>query len=357
MPSTWQIASGEVGRKYTNLFLEHDVMFCGPGAYGPFDEARYQEVVAKGAYSANKIGQVRTFVRQVRPGDIVLLRSGYKVVTIGVVDQAGYCYNKTFDDVYGWDVEHTQRVVWQEQFIEELAGLQREKPLFAGRKQIPTFTAVGDAAVLDPIRHLFANCISRPLKPLPIEPPEPMSLDSFGEALFAKGLSYDAVHKVRTTLEKQRRLISWYWSGLATDRPTEHEIVAHVILPLLVALGWSEQLLAIEWHKIDLAVFWGTPTDRQHCELVCEAKAMGHGLQGVLRQAMRYTDRLGLSACNKILLADGGRFYLYRRDNGIWTEQPHGYMNVMKLRQEHLCPKNTNAVDTLVALTPAHLAR
>ena len=29
------------------------------------------------------------------------------------------------------------------------------------------------------------------------------------------------------------------------------------MLPLLLALGWSEQLLAVEWKKIDLAAFWG----------------------------------------------------------------------------------------------------
>ncbi|MDZ4779859.1 MAG: hypothetical protein SGJ19_06380 [Planctomycetia bacterium] len=73
--------------------------------------------------------------------------------------------------------------------------------------------------------------------------------------------------------------MKWYRSsGLATNRPSEHEIVAQVILPLMIALGWSEQLLAVEWHKIDLAVFRGTPTDAEHCELVCEAKAIGPSL-------------------------------------------------------------------------------
>lgn len=168
------------------------------------------------------------------------------------------------------------------------------------------------------------------------------------------------------TLEKQRQLLDFYarrespedgGRKLAPGRPSEHEIVAHIILPLMLALGWSEQLLAVEWRSVDLAAFWRTPTDGAHCRLVCEAKMMGHGLQNVLKQATRYTESLGLTECDKILLADGGRFYLYRRKGDGWEQHPSGYMNVQKLRTRHLCPANTNAVDTLIALTPAHVAR
>ena len=58
--------------------------------------------------------------------------------------------------------------------------------------------------------------------------------------------------------------------------------MAHIILPLLLALGWSEQLLAVEWQKIDLAAFGSTPTTAKTCVLVCEAEGLGHGLQDVL---------------------------------------------------------------------------
>lgn len=358
MTKIWQIAGGETGRKYTDLFLEHDIMFCGPSEFGPFNQAVYSEVISKGTYSPQKIGQVRAFVTQVQPGDLVLLRSGHQLVSIGIVEGTGYAHNASFDDIYGWDLEHTHRVIWQDHFHDEITGLQKTKGLFGDRKQIPTFTGVGDAVVLDPIRHLFAKCVSRPLKLLPPSASALMTLDEFGDALFAKGVSFDTVRQVKLALEKQRRLLDWYRSsGLATNRPSEHEIVAHVILPLMSALGWSEQLLAVEWHKIDLAVFWGTPTDKEHCELICEAKAMGHGLQDVLQQAIDYADKLELSSCKKILLADGGRFYLYKRSEHGWGTDPVGYLNVEQLRLRHVVPKGTNAVDTLVALTPAHLGR
>lgn len=300
--------------------------------------------------------------------DIVLLRSGHRVVSVGIVSQESYAHNETFDDVYGWDLQHTRRVMWQPQLRAELDAIQQEDgELFGSRKSIPTFTRVKEKKVLDRVRHLFPKCSQRPLSKLPEQLPEPMSLDEFGNALFGKGLSYDAVNRVKITLQKQRQLLDWYGlresdsagklRTVAPKRPTEHEIVAHVILPLMLAIGWSEQLLAVEWQRIDLAVFWGTPTDANHCKLICEAKKMGHGLQNVRKQAVRYTDTLKLIECDKILLADGGRFYLYRKLAGEWEKQPSGYFNVRKLRTRHLCPPNTNSVDTLVALTQSHVSR
>lgn len=224
--------------------------------------------------------------------------------------------------------------------------------LFDARKQIPALTSVADTAVIEPIRHLFDRCQSRSLRPLPQSPPPALSLDELSETLFRRGLGFTAVDQLRKSLEMQRRLIEWYQSSGMKERPTEHEVVAHIILPLLIALGWSEQLLAVEWRKIDLAIFSGTPTDQQRCRLVCEAKGMGHGLQDVLQQAVRYTDTLQLTACDKILLADGGRFYLYRRRAKGWEQQPSGYLNVLKIRENHLLPSGTNAIDTIIALTP-----
>jgi hypothetical protein len=127
----------------------------------------------------------------------------------------------------------------------------------------------------------------------------------------------------------------------------------------LFALGWSEQLLAVEWRKIDLAAFWRTPSNEENCVLVCEAKSRNHGLQDVREQAFNYVQSLSLKKCEKVLLTDGGRFYLYERElvGESWGAQAVGYLNVEKIRTNHLAPPNTNAVDTIVALTPAAAGR
>lgn len=356
-PTIWQIACGEAGRRYDALCQKHDVMLIGPGRYGAYERSRYGEGAARKSFSSHQIGYVRSFATKVRPGDIVLLRLGHRVIAIGqVAEKEGYQHNEAFDDVYGWDLQHTQRVMWQPRLSDELKAIQTTRDLFAGRRRVPTFTAVGDATVLDPIKHLFPQCQIRDLADLPAPPPAPLTLDDLGEALFARGLSYSAVQQVRGALEKQRWLLRWYGQAeLCPGRPKEHEVVAHVVVPLMLALGWSEQFLAVEWQRVDLAAFGGTPTDARSCRMICEAKGTTHGTQGALKQAKGYIAKLKLDACDKILVTNGGQFYLYRGKGDDWCDEPSGYLNVLKMRRRHVFPRGTDAVQTLVDLTPSRV--
>lgn len=359
MTQIWQISAGDSCRDYTNLFLEHDLMFIGPGRFGPYSEDIYKPLAKKRVLTGQRIGMIRTFATKVKEKDIVLLRNGYRVVSIGFVDKTGYEHNEIFDDVFGWDLQHTQRVIWQHHLTEKLGEIQQKKKLFADRKQIPTFTAVRDSSILEPIEYLFERCQYRNLKTMPAKLPEPLTMEQFGAELFSRGLPNESIDKLLLAIQRQRRLTKWYEiHGANSDRPTEHEVVAHMILPFLLALGWSEQLLAVEWHKIDLAAFSDTPTTSESCSLVCEAKGLGHGLQDTFSQATGYVEKRSLDNCRNIVLTDGARLYLYRRPiNGKWNEVPVGYVNINLLRTNHIAPGGTNAVDTIMALTPAGINR
>jgi hypothetical protein len=355
-PQVWQIACGEKGRRYQRLFLDHDVMFLGPGRFGGYSASLYDANPEAKAEGEGKITYIRQFATEVEPGDIVLLRSGYNVLSIGLVD-SNYFHSTAFDDVYGWDLEHCRRVIWQRQHDDELQRIQANVDLFEDRKQIPTFTRVNHPKNLDPIRHLLPQVAKRPLQALPECPPPPLTPEQLSDALFREGLSYDACLHMERTIRKLRGLLEWYGEERSPGRPTEHEVVAHMILPLLLALGWSEQLLAVEWRKIDLAVFTHAPTVPLSCGLVCEAKGMDNPLQDVVEQAIGYCEKHQLANCSKILVGDGGYFSLYRRRDGKWEPEPSGYISLRKLRRHYLLPKGADAVKTLMALTPAHISR
>jgi hypothetical protein len=349
MTNVWQIAAGEPRRYYDHLFIEHDVMFMGPGRHGCYGDNRA------------KYGQVRNglrrFVEHVHEGDVVLLRLGQVAKAIGLAAGDDYAWCDTFDDVFGWDLQHTRRVIWQEDLKDELNRVQPEEGFFRS-KQSATFSAVNNPKVLEQIEPLLSRCRERPLQALPDKPPPPLAPADLGRELFARGLANEAVDKTLAAIERQRRLWLWYDEhGRATGRPTEHEVVAHMVVPLLLALGWSEQLLAVEWKRIDLAGFSGTPTDESNCVLACEAKVMGHGLQDVLPQPEQYVQERKLTGCQKVLLTDGARFYLYERDGRKWSDTAKGYLNVNLIRTSHLAPPDTNAVATIVALTPAGVVR
>lgn len=356
MTQVWQIAAGEPTRDYTDLFLKHDVMFMGPGRFGNYDVNAYELLKKKSLLSKGFAAQMRQFCTEVEAGDIILLRFGSKAKAIGIVHQSGYFWTDTFDDVYGWDLQHAHRVMWQHHLADELSRIQKEKDIFYYRGG--SFNKV-HKRVRERIKQLFPQFKSRALKSLPPSLPEPLTMEQLGEGLFSRGLPNKSVESVLLAIGRQRRLAKWYEEhGEKSKRPKEHEVVAHMILPFLLALGWSEQLLAVEWHKIDLAAFSGTPTTKENCCLVCEAKPLRHGLQNTFAQATGYVEKLKLSRCKKVLLTDGIRLYLYQRlANNEWNEVPFGYLNVKLIRTNHIAPANTNAVDTIMALTPAGIDR
>lgn len=354
----WQIGAGSSGRYYSDLFLAHDVMFLGPGRFGPYEFKMYEK---SDWHVKTALNGLHSFCDIVQPGDFVVARNGHYVVAIGMVADEPYLWNEAFDDIHGWDLQHTRRIAWLSGVDLELKQLQSDKrPLFGHMKQIPTFTRLNHEITRKALAPFFDRLLPRDLKPLPVLPPPPLTLEEVGRALFAAGVANDAVDKVVLAITRQRRLLDWYnTTGTLSGRPTEHEVVAHMVLPILLALGWSEQLLAIEWNKIDLAVFGSTPTTKETCALVCEAKTAGHGLQDVRKQAYDYTDNLGLTNCRKVMVTEGGRFYLYERDGENWNldTPPKGYLNLSQIRTSHVCPSNTNAIDTLVSMTPAGVLR
>lgn len=359
MTQVWQIAAGETGRDYTKLFLDYDVMFMGPGNHGSYDKQVYDSLIEKCLVRKSIARQIHQFCTKVKGEDVVLLRLGSQAKAIGLIrpwkPPGEYLWTQIFDDVFGWDLQHTRRVVWQHHLTDELQKMQKGKGLFHYRGS--TFSKV-HKRLEGQLKDLFDQCKIRELKPLP-SLPKPLTLEELGSELFSKGLPNEDVDKFILAIQRQRRLVKWYKENKAqSKKPTEHEVVAHMILPFMLALGWSEQLLAVEWNRIDLTAFTCTPRKKENVCLVCEAKEYGHGLQNTFSQAKDYVKKLKLDNCKRILLTDGARLYLYqRRGDNSWDENPVGYLNVNLIRTQHIIPAGTSAVDTIMALTPAGINR
>jgi hypothetical protein len=338
----WQVSAGKGGRDYSDIFLEHDVMFIGPGDRGTYTAEHY-----KGEPS------LRRFHDKVNPGDVVLMRRGERVVAVGRVFAQDYQHLAAFDDIYGWDLQHTRRVVWE--------PLMSPLSLFAN----PRMNRFGRVKSLSPqLHHLVAKFESRDLKTLPDIPSEPLSPQDLRQPLAARGLA-DAA-EVCKVLEDQRALLRWYGEHQAT-RPNEHEVIAYLVLPLLRAVGWSEKQLAIEWSigkdkaprekhatrtgRADLAAFDAPSRAREHCVMLCEAKALSFGLGDTLPQPRRYANKL--PNCRCIVTTQGSRYGIYFRDaDGTWPARPSHYLNVERLRTQHAFPRGTSAVDAILALRP-----
>jgi len=122
-----------------------------------------------------------------------------------------------------------------------------------------------------------------------------------------------AVQGIRMSNGRQQaeRLCAWYRSDDCGRKPSENEIVSHMILPLFLGLGWSHQQIAVEWNNVDMAFFKTTPTTEENCVMIVEAKGLGQALSKVLEQPQRYVARRGLRNVRYIVTTDGANIFVY----------------------------------------------
>jgi hypothetical protein len=305
--TVWQIAAGTADRSYCDQFIRHSIALLGPGDIGDWNSDRDDSL-----YEGH---HVRHFASEVAEGDIFLLRAGNSRVTgIGVV-ASGYLYLPQFDDVNGWDLQHCRRVRWFP--LPEEHNFNR--PVFGANSA--RFSRVWDEeAVRFAERFVNSPPTDWQTKALPALPAEEPLLHSIPPYLA------EVVHLA------QDLGANLYWDRQKFgDPPSEHEIVSHLVVPFLCALGWRQEQIAVEWRRIDVALFRTLPRVPENCHLVVEAKTLGAGVEGALEQGKGYAGVCGNVA--DVLVTDGVRYRLYSCAKGY---QEIGYANLTRLKARAL---------------------
>jgi len=142
----WQIATGEPGRDYRELFFDYDVMILGCNT--DLGDALENDYTGVGSNAPEN--QVNSFARKPEPGDRVIMRFAHDVIGVGQIpepqgDEQLYTFNEAFRCVYGWDLCHCRRVIWAEEGYDlgELADV------FQDAKQKPSFTQVHEDHIVN----------------------------------------------------------------------------------------------------------------------------------------------------------------------------------------------------------------
>ena len=304
-PSVWQVSGGPVDRPYADIFLDFGVALLGPGSGGPWRPGR-----------DDSHGQtfVRRFAEELQAGDLLLLRTAINTIAAVGLVAGGYKYLEPFDDVNGWDLRHGRRVRWHR--LPEPYRFE-DSVLSAN---LPRCSRVQSTEAVDYARSFLASGLTRwqdaPLPALPpVEPPldeVPQNLrDIVGLARDLEGLYGD-----------EERL---------GDAPNENEMVAHFVVPFLRALGWPPENIAVEWRRIDVALFDALPRQPASCRFVIEAKRLGSGLEGARRQAEDYVLKLGVA--RDVVVTDGFRYRAFDCEDDF---APVAYANLSRLKQSSL---------------------
>ena len=344
----WQQAAGDTDRDYVDLCLKWSVILNGPGSYGRWPEC--QEKLREDSLSERKITDLRRFCEEMTDGDLVVLRRGTRVV-LAVGEIVG-CYEhyEEFNDVDGWDIAHVRRVRW--------LWKDATQP-----KEFDTYTLkLGDTtqplnapdveAWLQSLNVPDAMRDSTPVD-LPCIDGNDISFDEISEYLFGEGVATGSISNLMNEIDEFVRIAKWY--NRVEHRPSENETVNYLVVPLLRALGWTPQRMAIEWNKIDVALFSSLPREEALLSVVVEAKKMRSSCLSALPQAMDYA--LKSEHCKRIIVTDGLRYGVFARGTDKTPRKEDfslfAYMNLTRLRREYPIYDNCKgAQDALLAMAP-----
>ena len=301
--AVWQISAGPSSRAYTQVLLRYGVALIGPGDAGRWAPERDDDEF-EGGY-------VRRFAAEVKPGDVFLLRtSASSIAAVGIVAGA-YEYENAFDDVNGWDLQHARRVRWgplpvEYRFDSMVFGANPPKCSRVWNEEVVDYA---DRFIKSPPTHWQTL-------PLPDLPQEDPPLDQIPQAL--QEIVAQAADLVPLLQDRQ---------GFGDD-PSEDELIAHFVVPFLRAFGWPPERIAVQWRRIDVALFHALPRKPENCQFVIEAKRLGAGVEGALQQAKGYIAALGFP-CD-VIVTDGVRYRMYAAARGF---EPVGYANLVRLKQ------------------------
>jgi len=339
--SLWQHAAGDTDRNYADVCLRWGVMLNGPGSAGPWPQC---VDLLRAAKWSRKITDLRRFSEDIGNGDIVVLRIGTAtVLAVGQV-VGDYEWSDEFGDVDGWELQHIRRVRW----VWQGGGTQKLFDTYA-LKLGDTTQRLTDGPVTEWLASLEVptEAFHRPLAILPVTPQQrALDVSDISEFLFDHGVASDSISNLVAQIGELTRIAKWYQRSA---KPSEHETVAYLVVPLLRALGWTPQRMAVEWNHVDVALFDQLPRSEISLRVVVEAKRMDNSCISAMLQALSYAK--GKVNCHRMIVTDGLRYGVYVRDK-LEVFSLFAYMNLTRLRHGYPIYECRGAQDALLAMAP-----
>lgn len=344
MPEYWQIAAGDWGRNYAAYFLDHGLAFVG-------GESHVKRILL------------------LQAGDRVLLKRGTgKVIAVGeVVERNGRVSGDARDthdsdakrrqwlrDFDGWDLSGWCHVRWHDVPLaqQETGGLTRGTLKRCKVEQVK----------LKAETILATQPPRADIRPEP-NPTEPVGDNDLLRHLVGCGLRVAAAEELTGQLGRIRLLADYYYGLDDWSLVKEHETRTFLVAPLLLALGWAEQQLKIEFSctggSVDVACFRDpfAGSDASQCVMLIETKGLSQGLDLAPDQAKHYA--LDFLTCNLLLVTNGVHYKAYSRvDKDSFTAKPIAYLNLRKPTSRYpLDPTVAGALEAVELLLPNVAAR
>ncbi len=342
----WQIAAGFEDRGYWKYFYRYGIACVG-----------------------GKKGKAR-FLNDVHKDDTLILKEGTKAIrAVGKVmnepkmAQESSSLKLSNDDLFyhfdGWVLPVFCEVEWRAPSDPvQVKGLTRG-----------TFAGVNSEAIKKTAQEIASITKPRKKTNLP-RPTELIGDEKLLKFLVHEGLSTNTANELKTSIERIRLLADYYFyeygdekDGLSWNDLREHEIRSFLVIPFLLAMGWSEQQLKIELpvkskgnttKHVDIACFSepfsGSATEPS---IIIETKSFGTGLVNASKQARGYAKNF--EKCKAFIATNGTCYKLFPRVNReSFADRPSAYLDLLRPRSRYpLDPEGCGgALDVLNALLP-----
>jgi hypothetical protein len=272
----WAVACGGWDRDYLeDVFLKYGVALVG--CYG-VEQAWSEQLEQSPEFKdlgRNTKTSIRTVACRVKKGDILIAKQGRRnALAVGRVVEAGQ-FRREWAEIQGWDLYHQVRVVW----------VEAEQRFNDGPCPFMVSAAhhVNNTEAADWAREVFASSEmgSRDLGSLATELPElPADEDELPRDEIPDWFA-DRQKTAEDLLEQ------WGWGGIS-----ENSALVHIVVPMLLDLGWRRDQIRLEYHWIDIAVL---DNARRDPVLLIEAKAPRFGVRAALNQVRKYRSEGELS--------------------------------------------------------------
>lgn len=254
----------------------------------------------------------------------------------------GYEWHPEFGDVDGWDLQHVRRVRWLWSSIDDPKLFDKYT-----LKQGDTTQVLTSPAIIDWLSNLESADPERPLQTLPgHHDSQEIELEDISEFLFNSGVASSSIARLLADIGELVRIAKW---SKQSGMPSEHETVAYLVIPLLRALGWTPQRMAVEWNRVDVALFNSLPRADRNLSVVVEAKKMNASCLSAMSQAQAYS--IGKHSCNRLIVTDGLRYGVYQKDSNS-SFKLRSYLNLTRLRRNYPIYGCAGAQEALLMMGP-----
>jgi hypothetical protein len=257
-----------------------------------------------------------------------------------------YQWNDIFGDVDGWNLQHVRRVSW--------LSLGDEVPKVFSTytlKQGDTTQELSLGVVKEWVESLPIDSeLGSPISPLPEPEDNNVDFEEVSDFLFDEGVASNSIDTLSKEIDELVRIAKWYENF---EDPSEFETVAYLAVPLLRALGWTPQKMAIEWNHVDIALFSQLPRKPKNLSVVVEAKKKGNSCLTAVSQAETYAK--GKKNCQRLIVTDGLRYGVYIKKEEEFVL--HAYFNITRMRESYAIYNCAGVKEALRAMTPEWQSR